>query len=187
MTTKNFKIFRETSIPATFAPDSVYEIYDSVSDQIQHYVVNSAGVAKRTLVKSDVAAMITAALGTVNQVTVVSNIEARNALNPTNSINVYVEDATGDATVKSGGAAYIYDLPNAIWVKTYDAQSLDVQLTWSALQNKPTSTVAQIDSAVASSHSHTNKTVLDSLADDGAGNLLYKSSAISTTWSSLNW
>lgn len=187
MTTKTFKIFRETSVPAVMQPDSVYEVYDATSDQIQHWVVNSSGIAKRTLIKSDVAAMITTALGQYNQATVVANIAARNALNPTTSVNVYVEDATGDATVSSGGAAYIYDLPNAKWVKTYDAQSIDLQLTWAALQNKPNSTVAQIDAAVAEAHVHANKTLLDQLSDDGQGNLNYAGNPISTIWASLNW
>ena len=46
-------------------------------------------------------------------------------------LQVYVEDASGDATVNSGGAGYILKagLTNNDWVKKYEAESLDLDLS----------------------------------------------------------
>lgn len=90
---------------------------------------------------------------------VVADITARNALSAFKGLRVYVIDATGDATVASGGADYIYD--GSAWIKTGEAESMDVVVDWSNLTNKPTSSVANIDTAVTNSHTHSNKTLLD--------------------------
>lgn len=90
---------------------------------------------------------------------------------------VFVLDATGDPTVKSGGATYIW-MPNLSWRKLSEDESMDVTLSWDTLENKPQSTVADIDLAVARQHAHANKTELDALSDDGTGNLLYKGKRI---------
>lgn len=49
---------------------------------------------------------------------------------------VYVKDATGDETVKKGGAYYIYD--GTAWLKTSESESIDVVLKWDAIEGKPT-------------------------------------------------
>lgn len=46
---------------------------------------------------------------------VVADITARDALTSEEGLIAYVVDATGDSTVKSGGASYIYDGSN--WIK----------------------------------------------------------------------
>lgn len=50
--------------------------------------------------------------------------------------SVFVKDATADDTVKSGGAYYIYD--GTAWIKTAEAESLDVVLDFDSITNKPT-------------------------------------------------
>ena len=66
---------------------------------------------------------------------VVADIPTRDALTPEEGQIVYVKDATGDASVTSGGASYIYDGTN--WIKISEFESLDVVLDWANIQNKP--------------------------------------------------
>jgi hypothetical protein len=49
-----------------------------------------------------------------------------------------------------------------------------VQLQWSDILGKPTSSVADIDDAVTKRHTHSNKTQLDLISENGtSGNLEY--------------
>lgn len=109
---------------------------------------------------------------------IVDNIAARDAL--TGLIagdQCWVIDATGDATVTTGGAKYLYML-DASWLKVGEAESMDVIQSWSALQDKPSSAVADIDIAVAKAHMHNNFDTLSHITDDGTNNLLYKGKRI---------
>ncbi len=73
----------------------------------------------------------------VKEIKVVADITARDALTTKYSgLSVYVQDATDDPTVKTGGAYYIYNGSN--WVKVAEAESLDVVLDWNEIINKPT-------------------------------------------------
>lgn len=113
---------------------------------------------------------------------VVADIQARDALDPATlyeSLFVYVLDATSDPDVVSGAALYIYaedhNAPGTYkWFKVAETESLDVQLQWADILGKPTSSVADIDDAVAKRHTHSNKTELDLISEDGtSGNLTY--------------
>ena len=66
---------------------------------------------------------------------VVPDITARDALTSTEGLIAYVVDATGDITVKTGGASYIYDGSN--WIKISEFESMDVLVDWTDIQNKP--------------------------------------------------
>lgn len=113
---------------------------------------------------------------------VVADIQARNAMAVEDlyeSLFVYVLDATGDPTVASGAALYIYaqDIDNPgsyVWHKVAEMESLDVELNWSDILGRPTSTPAAIDQQVTDSHTHSNKTVLDALSESVNGNLSYE-------------
>lgn len=106
-------------------------------------------------------------------VRVVADIAARDALPDKKSgLDVWVRDAAADPTVDSGAARYLYD--GADWIKTAEAESMDLVLDWALLRNKPTSAVADIDDAVGKRHEHANRTeVLDKLTGDDDGNLLF--------------
>lgn len=70
------------------------------------------------------------------EVQVVATIAARNEIaNPFTGMSAFVEDASADETVNSGGAYYIYN--GTAWVKTAEAESMDVVLQWTAIQGKP--------------------------------------------------
>ena len=64
---------------------------------------------------------------------------------------VFVIDASADLTVTSGWAMYIYSSASLSWTKIIDGESLDINLTWDDISNKPdvfppeTHTHAQID------------------------------------------
>lgn len=45
---------------------------------------------------------------------------------PANMLRCYVRDATGDTSVASGGAYYLYDAAQTRWVKTSEEESLDI-------------------------------------------------------------
>ena len=184
-----FKIFRETVLPGTLEPYAIYLIAPaSKPNHVELYVTNAAGTAARRIItEADIQAMINTAVASAGSITVVADIAARDAMSPTTSAYVFVRNATGDATVSSGGATYLYDVANTVWVKISEAESLDMAVTWASLQGKPASSPAQIDAAVAASHSHTNKTQLDQIGEDVSGALTYKGARPIIDWSSVGW
>lgn len=183
-----FQIYRETALPGSLQPYSIYLVAPaSKPDYVEMYVTNAAGTATRRIINDvDIQAMINASVSAANQIQVLADIAARDALTPTGAWYVYVKDATGDATVASGGATYLWDTSTSAWVKISEAESLDISLTWSALSGKPTSSVADIDDAVTKRHTHANKTELDKIGEN-AGQLTYGGTAVSTQWSSTGW
>lgn len=73
----------------------------------------------------------------VKEVRVVDDIATRDLIDPKfSSLSVYVKNATADTTVASGGAFYLYD--GTTWVKTAEAESMDVVLQWANIQGTPT-------------------------------------------------
>lgn len=71
------------------------------------------------------------------KMTVVANITARDALTGMNvGDQCWVTDASADTTVSSGAAKYIYQDSTNGWVKTAEAESMDVVVNWSDVQNK---------------------------------------------------
>lgn len=185
-----FKIFKETALPGTPEANSIYLIAPpGYPNLVEIVVTNNAGTAphRHVLNTADVEAMIADSLSSVSELTIVSNIAARNALTPSGTIYVYVEDATGDATVASGGATYLYKPSTTSWIKTSEAESLDVSFTWSSLVGKPTSSPAAIDAAVAASHSHSNITQLNAIGQNGASEMTYNGVQVKTEWSTTGW
>lgn len=177
-----YQVRKVTAVPTVpTTPNTIFYVAPAATpNYVEVYVSNAAGDAiKRVINQADVQAMINASVSNVSKYQVVADIAARNALTDKTSL-VYVKNATGDTTVKSGGATYIYDTTASAWVKTSEAESMDLVFSWSNLQDKPTSTVAAIDAAVLNSHSHANKTQLDSIGDIG-GKLSYKGALVQTT------
>lgn len=182
------KMYRETTLPGTLQPYSIYYIAPaSKPNYVEIYVTNSTGTAKRVIGEDDVNALINAALTSANEIKIVADIAARNALNPTKITYVYVQNATGDATVASGGATYMFNTTGSVWIKISEAESMDVVLNWSNIVGKPTSSAAAIDAAVSNSHTHTNKTQLDKVGEDAGGNFTYNGNIPYTKWESITW
>jgi hypothetical protein len=184
-----FKVFRETALPGSLDPYSVYFVAPAAKpDYIELYVSDSTGTGVRRIIDSeDVQNLIDNSISTLSGIEIVDDIAERDALTPTANVQVLVLDASTDPTVTSGAATYIYKLSTTTWYKVSEAESLDVILSWANIQNKPTSTVSQIDTAVANSHTHANKTQLDKISQDVNGNLTYNNSLPVIAWSSVGW
>lgn len=186
-----FRIFRETALPGSLQPYSMYVVAPtSKPNYVEIYVSNSTGsAARRVLTDTDIQGMIDASISGIagSGLQVVANIAARNALNPTSNLLVLVLDATGDNTVASGAATYVYRLSNTSWIKVSEAESLDMILNWSNIQGRPSSSSSAIDTAVANSHTHSNKTQLDKIGQNSDGFLTYDGSLPVIAWSNIAW
>ena len=184
-----FQVFKETALPGTLVANSIYLIAPAGSpDYVEMYVTGTTGsTVKRILNEADIEAMITASLSGASNMDIVSDITARDALTPTNGAMCLVLDASADATVASGAATYVYQLSTTTWIKIAEYESLDLELTWAALQNKPTSAVADIDDSVAKRHSHANKTQLDKVGENGDGLMTYNGLLPKIAWDSTSW
>ena len=151
---------------------------------IEIYVSNNAGTAlKRLLTDTDIQGLIDASIsGLAGEMPIVADIAARNALSPTSNTQVLVLDATGDPTVTSGAATYLYRVSTTSWIKLNEAESIDLVLQWANIQGKPTSSPTAIDTAVSNSHTHTNKTQLDKIGENADGFLTYNNAFPKIGW-----
>lgn len=193
---EQFKVYRETALPASLEPYSVYFVAPSGSENtnfLELYVTDASGTTTRRVMKrSDILNLIQEQMAEagVNNLTIVDDITERDALDLEHPMWVYVKDATDDPTVDTGGATYLYN-PNGSsgnkWIKTSEAESLDLELKWSALDGKPNSSVTDIDDAVSKRHSHANKTQLDKIDEDNDGNFTYGGVIPHIAWDTIGW
>lgn len=160
------KIRKVNTLPGTLEASTLYMVKHATNVNLfDLYLSTSDGLSARHIIsQTEIANMISTAVGAFNTVEVVADMAARNALTPTANVQVLVLDASADATVVSGAALYVYDFATTTWYKVSEYESLDVVLDWASIQNKPTSTPAQIDQAVSDSHTHANKALLDLLS-----------------------
>lgn len=169
------KFSKVTTLPTVLEGHTVYLVAPATKpNHLELYVTSAdASAVKRIVNIDDIQAMINASISASNAFEIVDNIAARNALPLTSNKFVLVLDATGDPTVTSGAATYAWRSSSNTWVKISEYESLDVVLNWSTIQNKPISSVADIDAAVAQRHTHANFTELNKISEDSNGNLLY--------------
>ena len=100
---------------------------------------------------------------TAKEIQVAATIIERDAIVPYSGLRVHVLDATADLTVLGTWAEYLY--ATTTWVKTSEADSIDVILDWAEIVDKPTSAVINIDAAVAQRHVHSNSVVLQGIEE----------------------
>lgn len=181
-----YKVFKETALPGSLVANGIYLVAPTGNPTaLEIYVTNSAGSAARHLPTLDeIQAMIDASASTPNFV--VDDIAERDALTPANGSRAFVIDASDDATVASGAATYLWQASTTTWRKESEAESLDVTVTWSSISGRPTSSAASIDSAVAASHSHSNKTQLDKVGES-SGAPTYDGDPLVTAAASPAW
>lgn len=184
------KFNKVSTLPGTLDPNTFYFVENGT--YTESYLTNSAGVAKSVgnsaMINALIATAIAGLASDINSVEIVADIAARNALTATLSRNamILVINAIGDATVASGSAMYAWDDTGSTIYKVAEYESMDAVIQWSAIQGKPASSAAAIDSAVSASHSHGNKAVLDNFSIDGEG-LLYGGVPIASRWTTNNW
>ena len=199
------KFYKVTAVPTTWEPDSFYYVEDAVNGYAESYITSSTGVPRAIGNSTMITELIGKNLG-ASAFKIVADITERDAIDTSAGVAflVLVLDATGDPTVASGAALYAWNPTATAYEKVAEYESMDVTLEWANIQNKPTAPVAQIDAAatfvngltvtnaqinqaVADSHTHANKAVLDELNDDGSDNLTYKGVKVASIWSLLQW
>lgn len=190
----SLKFFALTTLPTTLVGNAFYYIKNG--NYAESYLTDSAGSAKMignsAMIQAIVAAELANWSGDSTSIVIVPTIAARDALaaGATTNLLVLVLDATGDSTVTSGAALYAYELTGTTWHKLSEFESMDVVLKWADLQDKPVSSVADIDDAVDKKHEHLNKAALDKIGEDAEGHLTYGGAAVGgggTDWSEVDW
>lgn len=157
------QFFKVNSLPVSGVPNAWYLVLNG--NYSETYVTDNTGVFKRVGNSLMINELITQALDGLNTTEVVNNITDRDNLTLSSNTLVYVIDATGDVTVNSGAALYIYKHSTTSFHKIAEYESIDLSIDWVNISGKPTSTPTQIDQAVTNSHTHTNKTVLDNIQE----------------------
>lgn len=165
---------KRASLPTTLNPNTIYLIPSQVdSSYLDIYVSDSTGTTAKKIVNKDDIDNIVNQLTSALALLIVNDITERNNLTLTKNRLVLVVDASADPTVNSGSALYAWKNDTSEWIKISEYESLDVTLDWNSIQGIPTSTPAQIDQAVANSHTHANKAQLDKISEDANGEFLY--------------
>lgn len=182
------RIERVNALPATLSGSTMYVVKSSEAGLADVYFTNNDGTeARHVIKKSEITDMINTSIGNFTNIQLAADITARDALSLTRNALVLVLDATGDATVSNGAALYLYDVATTAWHKVSEFESMDVTLTWDAIQGRPTSTVAKIDDAVAKAHVHANKAQLDKIGEDADGVLQYNGAYIEAQIAVNEW
>lgn len=189
----DLKVYKVSALPQTYVASAIYLVPVSGSATLlDMYVASSDGLTVRNIIsQTEITNLVSEALtnsglGGSTSV-VVADITDRDALAPTEVTIAVVLDATDDATVTSGSATYVYNPTNSTWVKISEAESMDVVLNWANIQNGPSSTAAQIDAAVADSHTHSNKAVLDKFGENLDGAPTYNGADLSMALAAEEW
>ena len=182
------KVHKVNALPGSLEASALYIVKSSEAGLMDLYVSSNDGLEARHIVsKTEIQSMVNTAVAGASNIFVVADIAARNALAPTVVTQAIVVDATGDATVTSGSATYVYDTVGAAWQKIAEHESMDVVLQWANIQGRPTSSVAEIDDAVGKTHSHANAATLDKLSQDVDGQLTYDGKNLHVYLSSDQW
>lgn len=178
-----------TADPGTYAPNTLYFIGPTGSPGELQIILssNDGSTARHVITKAEVQALITSAVQAANAIKYAADITARDALSLTSNTMVYVADATGDSTVASGGALYFYKSDSNTFIKVAEYESMDLVISWNSIQGRPTSSPSAIDSTVANSHTHANKTQLDKIDQDAEGNLTYNGANIKAALTIVQW
>ena len=214
------KFHKVLVLPGTLEADSLYFVQSGALAET--YLTDSAGNAKSlgntSFIQQVADSRISVVLAKHNLLEIVPNITARDLLaTQDRNLMALVTDATGDATVSSGAALYAFTNSTNTWAKVAEYEGMDAVIQWANISGKPSSSVAQIDSAVTNSHTHSNKAVLDATQEsfttalkttydaaatashshgnkatldkltDAGGVLLLDGAAVTASWTTQNW
>lgn len=190
------RIFKETILPETLNPSSLYFITDTVNtDYVELYLTDKNGLnARRIPSRTDISNMISSAVNAIeptapngsSSLIVVNDITERDSTNIENDSFVFVIDATGDDTVTSGSATYLYRTSGE-WIKISEHESMDLVLSWEKITGKPSSSASAIDMAVSQTHTHQNKSIIDKISQNEFGDLTYDGNLLPNKLDTENW
>lgn len=183
------RIERVTALPDPLTASTMYIVKSATAGLAEVFVTGTDVAEVRHIVnKNDIQAMINTSVADFNNIQVVADNAARDALvDGTRNFLVLSLDATADATVNAGAALYVFDKATMNFTKVSEFESMDITLTWDAIQGKPTSTVADIDDAVTKRHTHANKVELDKIGQDANGNLTYDGAYPKAALATAGW
>ena len=182
------KVHKVNTLPGSLEASALYLVKSAETGLFDLYVSSKDGLEARHIIsKAEIQSMVNTAVAGASNIFVVADITARDALAPTVVTQAIVVDATGDTTVKSGSATYVYNPVGTAWQKIAEHESMDVVLQWANIQGRPTSSVAEIDDAVGKKHSHANAATLDKLGQDVDGQLTYEGKNLHVYLSSDQW
>lgn len=173
------------TLPGTLAANAFYLVENG--DYAETYVTDSTGEARMVGNSAMIAALAPGGGG--NQLTIVADIDARDALTPDTNVFVLVQDASDDGTVTAGAALYVWDAVGESWIKVAEYESMDITVAWSTVTGRPSSSVSDIDDAVTKKHAHSNKSTLDAIGESG-GALTFGGNPVDARkidWDTLNW
>ena len=190
--TDTIKFAKVNVLPVTFEPSTVYLVKDADEAFAKMFISNAAGTAVRRLPnRDDIQSLVNTAVNTAvagaSNIFVVPDIAGRNALAPTVVTQALVIDATGDTSVDSGAATYVFNPTDTSWTKISEHESMDVVLQWANIQGRPTSTAAEIDNAVSKRHSHANMVSLDKVGEDVSGILQFNGDYVDPALRVAEW
>lgn len=187
----NISFQKVTALPdaGTRTPNTMYMVQANNGLMEIHMTGASAADVRHTPVESEIKGWINTALSGFNNVLLATDIANRDSMKSsfTQNVLVMVANATADTTVTSGAAMYMWEDSSETFTKIYEAESLDVVLDWSNIQNRPTSSVESIDDAVSRRHSHTNAAQLDLISQDADGNLTYGGAYVASRLTEVQW
>lgn len=178
---------------APFIANTLYLVKGAGAAELQIYMSDSTGdTVRHILGEAEIAQKISDAVAGLNDVQVVADIAARDAMTAAltaagDTVQVLVLDATADVTVSTGAATYIFDGVGAAWHKISEAESMDLSLSWESLTGKPASSVADIDDAVAKRHSHANLADLNKLSTNGDDELFVNGKQVEAALATVQW
>lgn len=147
------------SLPEDRHKNCLYLVKPDGSTVIDTYLVDGQGNAYSHFNEPRFAELFEKYSQSLNSFFIVETIANRDALNLQFNTLVFVIDATGDPSVPEGSALYFYSRVHNLFTKVFQSTGLD----WNFLSGRPQSSPAEIDEAVAKSHSHGNKDLLDML------------------------
>lgn len=185
------KFYKVVTLPWTLTANSVYFVQNG--SYAETYITDASWVAKMvwntSMINTLIATALNTALADYNMIQIVTDITARNTLASWawRNLLILVTDATWDTSVSSWSALYAYNETGAVFTKLSEYESLEAAISWATLTWKPTSSVSDIDDAVSKKHSHTNKTQLDKIGEDGNWNMTYNGNNIDPVWWTNNW
>lgn len=174
-----FQIVRVRQLPGVTQPNTMYVVRETDHDDVVLHFTGATGVEiGSTISKSEVASMIQSGTSVVSDIVVVETYQDMKNLVLFRNTVIYVDDATGDPGVHLGSAVYIYDKVKAQYNRLSKSETA---VSWNGIDGGPTSSPSAIDQAVARSHIHANKPVLDKFSVSGSDKLLFDTTVITPT------
>lgn len=182
-----FQIRQVLALPATPEPSTLYFVSSTTAGtQAEAYITDVNGDVRDFGNTTFINNLVQAAVSSALEIKGAADIAARDLLPTGMNFMVLVADASADPTVNSGAATYFWDDTAATFTKISEMESLDLVFTWAGITDGPASTPAQVDQAVADSHTHANKAELDKIDEDVDGNPRYDGDAF-VLWSETAW